>query len=108
MEFGSVTAAGVDTCKRYDYKSGLKRLHTASLSGNELSIIKAVCNEMALVSAPESTLFQLTNTCDGRLSRDGYSTALLYRCFPGSQFTAAQTTGDGSCLFNAASLLICG
>ena len=106
MELGNVTAQNIGV-RGYNYEESLKQI--------QLFLPNITCRqaeEVKRMPCASNNLFSLTKTqmYDGRLCPDRYSTSLLhgYIGYHGFVYTAAQTPADGSCLFYAASLLICG
>ena len=106
MEFGNVRSRSVvPPAAVYRYVAGLERLKYSLPD-----YTAALAHEMKMMPPPAPELFSLIPTCDGRLQNDRYSTSLVHRYLGGHgvPYTAAATTAEGSCLFNAASLLIKG
>lgn len=93
----------------YDYTAGLQRLGQA-FTLTDYDIEAAAAQEMSRLPEAGAELF---GWYSGLLDCDVYSTSLLQQhvrsswAVPPGSF-AARSTGDGNCLFNAASLLISG
>jgi len=93
--------------KTSDYIACLLRLKSAMPNYE-----RVLHNELRDIPAASPTIFSLVSRSGdtSMFQRDRYSTSLIhgYMRLRAAPFTAAIVSGDGSCLFNAASLLIIG
>ena len=97
-------AQAVKPVAAFDYKACLQRLASAHKQTDEAAILR----ELQSLPSPDPSIYASTSLQG--LTKDDHSTSLLHQSFPDtfSDHIAVTTTGDGNCLFNAASLLITG
>lgn len=107
MEFGGVVnVVNVgESHAPFNYVACLSRLKAAMPVKK-----RALVREVSQIPAADPSMYGLVSTSRADFRRDRYSTSLVHQHMHlvSAPFTAAQVTGDGSCLFHSASLLISG
>lgn len=88
----------------FDYKACLHRLSLAYETADR-DIITRECQSLP---SPDLILYSSASLTD--YAQDFHSTSILVESFPetAAHRTAVRTSGDGNCLFNAASLYLAG